>query len=890
MLTAAIPVAASSVDLSGYTRVVLVYPVASCSFGGLGTVGCNSGMTGINHAFSTAWIPVPPSYGISTNFWGDMTHEMGHNLGLNHANSLDFGTMSLGPLDYQATNPGTVGGTGSTTASGAVTAVNTEYGDAFSAMGGNIWYGASGPYSSEHRAKVLGWIPPSDVKTVYYSGTYTVTPVSASSGLRALHVLRDPASSSWLWVEYRQPTGYYESGMLAGNRGNNMAAGAMVHYEDGLGNPTYTYQLDMTPSATGNNFLDGALTAGKTWSDPYSLLSITTNSALNTGLSVSVAYDTPCAAVALSNGTIPAGGGTGTVTVTAPSTCSWTVSTNSTWLTLSGTTSGTGNGTVTFTAQANTTTGQRSTYITAQRQSMPVLQLGPTISVLGVTPNAGLVASNTPTLFRLSYADAAGSSDVNLALLYFKGQGISCTVDVVFNGGVPTFYLLNDAVTNYIGGLAGGSDGSVSTSGCTLSAKRSGVTTSGTNGTLTMDLSFPASSPVPLAITAYVRGLTQSPPSASYPMGTVIVGDTMPALIVSPSSGRSGVGTTVTLEGNGTHFSSLSTVQVDGTGVSAGALSFVNASTLNTTLTVAGSTAPGTHTVTVTTGSEVVTAPFTTTGIPTAVAMTAGAAQVFATKAVTLTAQVSATGATPTGTVTFFDGDTTKPLGTATLSSGSATLSVSNLTTGSHSIGASYSGQDGFAGSITASTAAVAVTDFVMTGPASGITVAAGATTGNTATVTIAPGTGGFTTNIAFTCFGAPYAATCTVSPVGLTLGSGSIAATVTVSTTVRPALKVAERRGRSAGVFVALLGVPIFGLTSLVLRRRRNVWRGLLVMIAGVSLMMGGCSPGGSSGGSTPTPRSGTPVGATTLTITGTATNGAVSLTHTVTIALNVT
>ena len=82
-----------------------------------------------------------------------------------------------------------------------------------------------------------------------------------------------------------------------------------VHYENGFGDPLYTYQVDMAPAATPNKFVNGALTAGKTWSDPYSLLDITTNYVAGAGLSVSATYEPPCAAVGLSNGVIPAAGG-----------------------------------------------------------------------------------------------------------------------------------------------------------------------------------------------------------------------------------------------------------------------------------------------------------------------------------------------------------------------------------------------------------------------------------------------------------------------------------------------------------------------------------------------------------------------------------------------------
>ena len=59
-------------------------------------------------------------------------------------------------------------------------------------------------------------------------------------------------------------------------------------------------------------------------------------------------------------------------------------------------------------------------------------------------------------------------------------------------------------------------------------------------------------------------------------------------------------------------------------------------------------------------------------------------------QAVTLTASVSASGATPTGMVTFNDGAT--PIGTATLTGGVAAFTTSALAIGNHTIIAVYAG------------------------------------------------------------------------------------------------------------------------------------------------------------------------------------------------------
>jgi hypothetical protein len=63
-------------------------------------------------------------------------------------------------------------------------------------------------------------------------------------------------------------------------------------------------------------------------------------------------------------------------------------------------------------------------------------------------------------------------------------------------------------------------------------------------------------------------------------------------------------------------------------------------------------------------------------------------------QSVTITATVGGNGATPTGTVQFFDGNTW--LGVATLTDAGASLTVSGLTVGNHLIGAAYSGDSNY--------------------------------------------------------------------------------------------------------------------------------------------------------------------------------------------------
>jgi hypothetical protein len=103
--------------LSDYRRFVYIFPSTSCAWWGLGTVGGNP---------SHAWVHT--KWGLSLNVVG---HEMGHNLGLFHAHSLDCGWSTL--------------------ASSGCTA--SEYGDVFDLMGNNV-----GGHYSAYQKERIGWL------------------------------------------------------------------------------------------------------------------------------------------------------------------------------------------------------------------------------------------------------------------------------------------------------------------------------------------------------------------------------------------------------------------------------------------------------------------------------------------------------------------------------------------------------------------------------------------------------------------------------------------------------------------------------------------------------------------------------------------------------------
>ncbi|HMG35225.1 MAG TPA: PQQ-dependent sugar dehydrogenase [Blastocatellia bacterium] len=114
----------------------------------------------------------------------------------------------------------------------------------------------------------------------------------------------------------------------------------------------------------------------------------------------------------------PIAGGTGSVNVTAPSGCAWTVSNPAPWITLF-VTGGSGNGTVTFGVLSNKKGGgPRSTTLTVAGQTLAVEQAGPT---------ATCVTSLSPTDKTVPAAGGAGSFSVS--------AGGTCSWSALANAG-----------------------------------------------------------------------------------------------------------------------------------------------------------------------------------------------------------------------------------------------------------------------------------------------------------------------------------------------------------------------------------------------------------------------------------------------------------------------
>jgi M6 family metalloprotease-like protein len=265
---AVVAASASGVNLQNYTRINVVFPGLSCGWAGVtstGSAGAGCSTWNTPSGTLTASLSYLISSYLTTRDKGVIlaAHENGHQLGLDHAGTItDEPTAVLGP----PSDPGTVG----------------DFNDFFSVMG--AWTLAT--YSAQHKSEILNWMASgANYQIVQSSGTYTLQPIEMNPpGLQGLKVQRGTSNlGDYLWIEYRQPIGNYDSTI-----GFMNFAGALVHYQDST-TGKHTHVLDFNASDVGS-WYNTVLGAGQSWTDPYSNVSISVQGATASGLTVNVSY------------------------------------------------------------------------------------------------------------------------------------------------------------------------------------------------------------------------------------------------------------------------------------------------------------------------------------------------------------------------------------------------------------------------------------------------------------------------------------------------------------------------------------------------------------------------------------------------------------------------
>lgn len=180
-----------------------------------------------------------------------IVHELGHNLGLMHANGWIGANLSI-------TGPGT----------------HNEYGDNFDIMGSGQW-----TYSSWEKVK-LGWLPTNSVFDV--TNTVTVTlhnHQGSTSQPGAIYALRIPAGDKSFWVDCQAATAQIPQ----------LADSVVIRWEPWAESHLGTHLLDMTPE-TGASAFDASLVVGRTFSDRKRKIHITPLEKTADGFSVEVRF------------------------------------------------------------------------------------------------------------------------------------------------------------------------------------------------------------------------------------------------------------------------------------------------------------------------------------------------------------------------------------------------------------------------------------------------------------------------------------------------------------------------------------------------------------------------------------------------------------------------
>lgn len=236
---------AAGVNLNAYTNVMFIWPNTSqCGFAGM------------------AYVPGAYTYLNGTISVQVMTHELGHNLGLSHANARNC----------------TVGGTRVTIASAANCTTQT-YADPFSTMGNNALRHNHGSQLGE-----LGWLEASEKVTGAPGNSYTLTPYFGAAGVKLVRVPR--GDGSFFDLDVRTPYGSFDNF----SAGSPAVTGVTIRVGLGTASPTNTPKgtelLDTTPSTT--DLSDAPLLVGRTMTDPVSGISFTTMSVSSAGVVVRV--------------------------------------------------------------------------------------------------------------------------------------------------------------------------------------------------------------------------------------------------------------------------------------------------------------------------------------------------------------------------------------------------------------------------------------------------------------------------------------------------------------------------------------------------------------------------------------------------------------------------
>ena len=212
-------------------------------------------------------------------------------------------------------------------------------------------------------------------------------------------------------------------------------AGAQIHYESASPeDPTYersewgahTDLLDFTPG-TSDEFGDANLGTGKEWSDPYGTTRLRVLD--DDGWTLTVSVNEPhCASFSVSGVELASGPVDGSISVSAPQSCSWSAVSTAAWLAITGNPAGSGNGTIKYHADPNPSSFSRRTVIAAGGTGVRVSQFAKNQPPNGASAQTGRDTGPT-AVYHFSWSDPNGHEDLAVLRVRIGESSDGCNIE-----------------------------------------------------------------------------------------------------------------------------------------------------------------------------------------------------------------------------------------------------------------------------------------------------------------------------------------------------------------------------------------------------------------------------------------------------------------------------